>query len=274
MLTAALGFAAMGTLVKTVTTEVPPVEIVFWRSVVSGLLVVPLAWSRSETLRPVNVAGHAVRGVVGAVSMFCYFTAISRLPYLGDAVLITYLSPLLVAALARRVLGERPPPGVWGALLVGLLGVGLVVGPHGALEPIGTLAASCSAVLAAVAYVSVSVLTRTDSTSAVLFWFSVTAATLTAPALLDGPTIPSPPRMVALLAVGVLATGAQWSMTRAYGAAEASSVSVFSYATPVLAYAFGLALLGEWPPLTSLAGAAVVVLAGLLAARARPRSGG
>jgi drug/metabolite transporter (DMT)-like permease len=216
----------------------------------------------------VNLRMHGFRGLFGLLSMLFYFTAIARLPFLGDAVLITFLSPLLVAAIARPILGEEPVPMVWAALLLGLAGVGLVVGPSGALEPIGTIAAALSAGLAACAYVSVSLLTRTDSTSSVVLWFSVWCVVWTAPSLVVGGASEVP---LQLVAVGVLGTGGQWALTRAYASGPAAQVAVFAYATPVFAYGLGILTLSEWPPLRSIAGAAVVIAAGLMAGLARPK---
>jgi drug/metabolite transporter (DMT)-like permease len=266
MLAAAASFAGMGVFVKTAAADdVSAGQVVFWRSVASGALVPLLAWRSGDSLRPVNTKMHVVRGLVGVGSMLCYFTAIQRLPYLGDAVLVTYLSPLLVAGIARPVLGERPAGAVWGALLLGLAGVGLVVGTSGSFERWGTLAAMSSACLAACAYVTVSVLTRTDSTPSVVFWFAVIGALTMSPTLAAGVPLAAAPD---LLAIGVLGTAGQWSLTAAYGSAEASRVSVFAYATPIFAYLFALLSLGEVPPLRSILGVLVVVVAGIIAAKA------
>ena len=264
MLIAAAAFAGMGVYVKAASAEVGPGQVVFFRSFASAAIVPWLALRGGESLRPVNVRMHLVRGTIGVASMFCYFTAIKRMRFLGDAVLITYLSPLLVAAIARTALGERPAPRVWGALLLGFAGVGLVVGPSGDFELGGTLAALASACFAAVAYVSISVLSRTDSTSAVVFWFAVIGLVLMAPTLSAG----LPVGVVSeLLVIGALGTLGQWGLTRAYSSAPASQVSLFAYATPVCAYLFGALALGEVPPLSTVVGVLVVVAAGSWAAR-------
>ncbi len=268
MLLAALCFAALGTAVKAVSGAVDPIEVVFWRSAVSLVLAALVGWRAGADLRGVNHRGHLVRGLTGVGAMICYFTAISRLPVTGDAVLLTYLSPLLVASLSRRALGEVPPARVWFALVVGLLGVAIVVGPQGHLDPLGVAAGLMAALLSASAYVSVRVLTRTDQSHTIVVWFSAISMAIAALGFLDGAAPLTPRTAALLLAVGGFGVVAQHALTRAYAAAEAARVSVFAYATPVLAYLLGLALLAEVPPLTSVLGAGVVVLAGILAARA------
>jgi drug/metabolite transporter (DMT)-like permease len=267
MILASAGFATMGLLVKVLGAEVPPAEMVAWRSAISGVLVLAIASRTGARLRPVNVRMHLVRGVVGVGSMICYFTAIARLP-LGDAVLVTYASPLLVALLSPWTVGERPTRRTWAALLVGLSGVAMVVAPTGAEDPVGVACAVAASVFAACAYLSVRVLTRTDGTVAIVFWFSVVASALASASFLDGMHPLRPLAVLDLLAVGALGVVAQGALTNAYAVAEAAQVSVFAYATPVFAYALSLAVLGEVPPATSLVGAALVLVAGGVVARA------
>jgi drug/metabolite transporter (DMT)-like permease len=157
---------------------------------------------------------------------------------------------------------------VWGALLLGFAGVALVVGPTGSWEPIGVVAAGLSAVCAACAYVAVSILTRTDTTASVVFWFSVWCVVWTAPGLLHGGATEVPWH---LIGIGVFGTGGQWALTQAYASAPASRVAVFAYATPLFAYLLGAVRLGEVPPPRTVVGALVVVLAGALATRAQVR---
>jgi drug/metabolite transporter (DMT)-like permease len=266
MLLASLGFAGMGGLVKFVANHgVPAAQIVVWRSAITAVCVGIWAWRDGVSLRPVNPRMHLVRGLVGVGSMGFYFTAIGRLP-LGDAVLLTYLSPLLVAAMSPWVAGERPSRRVWAALGVGVLGVAAVVGPAGSTDPIGVGCALLAAFFAADAYLAIRVLSRTDHPLTIVFWFSVIGTIGGSLSFLLGVVPLHPPELLGLVGVGLLGTLAQWALTQAYASAPAAQVSVYAYATPVLAYGVGLATLGEVPHGSSVLGAAVVVLAGWIAA--------
>lgn len=266
MIAASAGFACMGALVKVVSDSVPPAEIVAWRSAFTALFVLFLARGALPSLRPRNWPMHLVRGLVGVASMTLYFTAIGRLP-LGDAVLLTYLSPLLVAALSPWTVGERPPPRIWAALGVGILGVALVVGPMGKDDPLGVAAGLGSAVCAASAYLSIRVLTRTETPLAIVWWFSITGTLIASVTFLDGFAPVGGSVLLRLLAIGALGAGAQWALTRAYASAPAAQVSVYAYSTPVFAYLLGMLLLAEHPRWSSVAGALAVGLAGAIAAR-------
>jgi len=87
-------------------------------------LVMRAPWPKSWRL-----AGHiAVAGLlVHAVYLGGVFFAISQKVPAGIASLIVGIQPLLTAALAGWLLGERVSARQWGGLLLGLVGVGLVV---------------------------------------------------------------------------------------------------------------------------------------------------
>jgi len=272
MLAASAAFALMGTGVKAVTDAIAIGELVFFRNLASAVLLLPMVAARPEDFRPRNPVMHLVRGAVGVLSMACYFTAIDRLP-LGDAVLLTYLSPIIVATVSSRALGETPPTSVWGALALGIAGVTLVVGPRGDLDAIGVIAALGSAVFSAAAYTSVRVLTRTEPALSIVFWFGVVGAAISSVVLVDGTGPIGATTALGVVGLTVVGTVAQWLLTQAYAAADAARVSVYAYATPVFAYLFALVALGEIPPLTTIGGAALVVVAGALVLRSPPPPG-
>ena len=130
MVWASFGFAWMGLLVKQVSGVVPTGEVVAWRTLLTALVVGAVAAARGTSLRPGNLRMQLVRALAGLASMSCYFFSLGRLP-LGDAVLVTYLSPIQVALLSPWSTGEEVPPRVWGASVLGLLGVALVARPTG-----------------------------------------------------------------------------------------------------------------------------------------------
>ncbi len=285
MLLASVCFAGMGLCVKLVADAIPVAEIVFFRSLIATAIAAAFGWRDGRRLLGVHRRLLLTRGIVGLASMFAYFYALSSLK-LGDAVLLTYLSPLVVAAMSPYVLGERAPPAVWLALAIGFAGVGVVAqptggwfrfadgagGPSDALPPHGVAAGLASAILAASAYVSVKVLSRTDGPATIVLWFSASATVVSGIACLWQFVVPDAAQLAGLAGVGVLAALAQLLMTRAYAVAAAAEVSVYAFATPVIAYLLGHAVLREPPGWRGTVGAALLALAGLtttLAVRAR-----
>jgi drug/metabolite transporter (DMT)-like permease len=269
MALSSLLFALMGLLVKVATREVPSGEVVFWRSFVSFVALVPFALADARVWRASTWWPLVLRGVTGTGSMACYFLAISRLP-LGDAVMISYASPIVVALLSPWILGERPVPGLWGALALGFAGVSLVAGPRFEGDALGVGAALATAVFAGLAYIYVRESARTERSDTIVFWFCGIGSVITAPTLWPSPTIPSVSGQLALLGVGLLGLLAQLAMTRAYALGDAATISLYSYLTPVFAAGLGAWTLGEPVGWRTLAGTALVAAAGAWASSRPP----
>lgn len=266
MVFTSLQFAVMGLWVKLVAVEMPSDEIVFWRSLVTFVVLLPWAARTGEAFRPRAVRAMVLRGLTGTASMLSYFYAIQRLP-LGDAVMISYASPLVVALLSPWVLGERPSSRVWGALLLGFLGVALVAGPKFQADPLGVTAALATALFAGLAYLYVAEASRTERNDTIVLWFAGIAALVTSPFLLPAPTVPSAGVGWTLFGVGLIGLTAQLTMTRAYQYGEAASMSLYGYVTPVAAWALGWLALGEAVTVQGAVGTVLVAVAGGIASR-------
>ena len=277
MLGAALCFALMAICAKSVSKTIPVGEVVFARNAVLALVLLVVARARGRgELTGRNRPLLLVRGLVGIASIFAYFWAIFRLKT-GDAVLMQNTSPILVALFAPLALGERPGRAVWIALGLGFLGV-LVVergasafgGAAAAPPPIDGLAAGLvSPLLAAAAYLSVRRLARTDPPLTIVLWFGVIGALASAATLPFAFRVPAPLELAPLLGVAAFGGMAQILMTGAYAVGEAADVSVFAYAQPLFAYALGQLVLGESPGWQGVAGAALLIAAGVVVSARR-----
>jgi drug/metabolite transporter (DMT)-like permease len=112
------------------TPEAATPTLMAWRFLfAAGLLVVAACVLRRRWPGPREIA---VQGVVGLLAQGVYLTgtvgAVEFGVAAGSAALVAALQPLLAAALAGPVLGERVSGRQWAGLVVGLVGVALVVG--------------------------------------------------------------------------------------------------------------------------------------------------
>ena len=117
---------------------------------------------------------------------------------------------------------------------------------------------------AALAQVFVRRLVMTEQTSAIVFWFSITSTILGLLTLPFGWVVPSLREAVLLVSIGLLGGLGQILMTSSYRYADASLVAPFEYVSMLLALAIGWFVFGEAPTLVMLAGAALVIAAGIL----------
>ena len=194
--------------------------------------------------------------------MILYFTALGRIP-IGQAVTLQYTGPLFVALLSGRILAERVSTSVATLVLTAFAGIVLIVSPEvGTVDPNALLALG-SGFFAALAYMYVRELRKTDSPATVIFWFAafsvVGSIIQSAPHVseLDSSTL------AALVGIGIGAGGGQVGITMAYHKANAAWVSAFSYLTVVVATFYGFALFDESLALADWLGGALIVGSGI-----------
>ena len=97
MIAASLFFAGMGVCIKFASDSFDPLEVVFYRGVISVVFIGALARSRGVSLRTHVPMMHVWRNVVGVASLVCWFYAIGQLP-LSTAITLNYMSGIWIAA--------------------------------------------------------------------------------------------------------------------------------------------------------------------------------
>jgi drug/metabolite transporter (DMT)-like permease len=267
MLGSALLFAMMGALIKIVSTRLPNEMVVFFRSALGLLVLMPWLWHRGlHRLRTRHFGAQAARALAGLAAMYCYFYAIAHMP-LAEATLLNYSTPLFVPFIAALWLGERVPARLGWVLVVGFAGILFILRPGLALFTPVALIGLSAGVFAAVAMVGIRRLTRTEPAARIVFYFSAISTAVSAVPLLWAWQTPDPGLWVLLLMMGMVASLAQLLLTRAYASAPAAQVGPFTYATVLFAALAGWVFWGEVPDGYTFLGAGLVVLGGVLAIR-------
>jgi drug/metabolite transporter (DMT)-like permease len=271
MTASGLLFAGMGVGVKMASGALPNSVVVFFRSAVGLLALLPwLVPAGLEGLRTGRLRDHLPRTAFGMLSMYGYFYAIAHLP-LSDAVLLNYTVPLFVPIVEGVWQGQRVPPRIWWPLGVGLAGIALILKPGSGLFQPAALVGVLSAFFGSIAQVGVRQLTDTEPTRRIVFYFAAGSTLVSAVPLPWTWTAPPAALWPALLAMGVLASFAQLAMTRAYRHATAARVGPFMYTAVVFAAVLEFLLWGRVPDRLSVAGALLVMLAGVIALRLEQR---
>ena len=272
MLVSCLLFACMGVCVKLASDSFSTGEVVFYRGLISMLMMVALARTQGIHLRTPHWRMHVSRSVSGSIALSCYFFAIGALP-LATAVTLNYTSPLFVALLLAVVFRERLG---WAGLLsigVGFAGVVLLLRPSLTSEQwLGALVGLSSGAIASVAYISVRELGRVGEPEVrTVFWFSlVTLLFGLAAALHAGPHLPNVQEFFIVLGVGIFGGLAQLAMTRSYRYGHTLVSANLSYATVVFASLFGAVLWDERMPWSSWVAVALIVSSAVMISL-RPR---
>jgi drug/metabolite transporter (DMT)-like permease len=262
-----LCFATVGAGVKLASATLPNEMIVFARSFFGLVALLPWLLRPGSSLRTPCFRSHALRALSGLAAMYCFFHAIAHLP-LAEAMMLNYSSPLWIPLIARVWLGEPIPRGVGAAAVLGFLGIAFILKPGLDFFSPAALIGAVSGMFTAVAMVSIRGLAKIEPTTRIVFYFALVTSMVSAGPLAWAWKMPPPAAWAVLLAMGVFANSGQLLLTRAYAHAPAARIGPMTYLTVVFAAVYGWLLWGEVPDRWSLAGAALVALAGALAIRA------
>jgi len=268
-------FAVMSTLVRFLGDVVPVGQVVFFRSAFAIVPVVVIyAWRHElgAAVRTGRPLGHVARGLISIVGMFLNFAALARLQ-LVDATAIGFASPLITVAFAALILKERVRAYRWSAVAVGFASVIVMMWPFldakrlfsaGSPESaIGALCAITAAFTNAGTVIQTRRLTDSETTSSIVFYFSLIctiAGACTLPFAWHQPTLPE---LAALIAIGLLGGLSHILLTESYRYAAASVVAPFDYTAMLWAFLLGYTFFGELPNVYIFVGAAIVCAAGL-----------
>lgn len=266
-------FVAMASLIKATSDHVPPGQAVFFRSFFALPVIIAWLWMRHELstgLRAASPLGHVWRGVVGTSAMGLGFAGLGLLP-LPEVTAIGYAAPILVVVFAAMFLGEDVRLFRLSMVALGMLGVMIVLSPRLSLggtdtthaEALGAMIVLMSAVCAALAQVFVRKMVATETTSAIVFWFSITATLMSLLTLPWGWVIPAPREAVLLILAGILGGVGQILLTSSYREADASLIAPFEYSSMLLALGVGYIIFDEISSTTMLVGAAIIITAGI-----------
>jgi drug/metabolite transporter (DMT)-like permease len=265
MLAAVAAFAGMDAVLKLFAGHYPPIQVTALRGAASlPFLLAVLAWNRSwGELRTRRPGLHLLRGLLAIVMMWGFVYAVSELT-LASAYAIFFVSPLLVTALSVPLLGEHVEGRRWVTIGVGLMAVIWMLDPGpGLFGRLGSLGALLAAAAYAISAVTVRILTRTDSTTAMVFWF-LALMTLFAGVLALPGWVPLRPEHWSWLALlGFLGALGQQFITEAFRLAPASVVAPFEYTALVWVVALDFVFWDALPGARVLSGAAVVICCGL-----------
>ena len=278
----ALLFAVMSALVRFLGEKYPVGQIVFFRSAFAILPVVLIYAWRHELAAAVRTArpfGHVGRGLISICGMFCNFSALARLPIV-DATAISFASPLITVALSAVFLKERVRIYRWSAVIAGFVGILVMLAPNfdhslhaaGAATTFGFVFAIGGAFCNSGSVIQTRRLTQTETTSSIVFYFSVICALAglatwplgwLMPTWPLGWLMPTWPGLTALVAVGLCGGVAHILLTESYRLAPASLVAPFDYTSMVWAFLLGYFFFNELPTMFIFIGAAIITAAGL-----------
>ncbi len=282
MLMASFTFAIMGAFAKVASESMPSLEVVFFRNV-AGVFLIGLAVLK-KPMRHVGGKPFLLffRGFIGFAALLAFFYNIANIP-LGDAITYSKTSPIFTAVFAWIFLREKLSSRAWLAVFMGFVGILFITQPTGVGFSKYDVLGIFSGVGAALAYTSVRELKSYYDTRAIVLSFALTGTVGPIILFLISPYLNMPeldfmlgefvmPKGVVwvyVIAMGVLATISQLLMTKAYGETKAGIVGAVSYSNIGFSILVGFTLGDSLPSLVTTFGITLIVMAGIMVARAK-----
>jgi len=213
-----------------------------------------------------------LRGFSVAMATICFFSSIFLMP-LADATAIGFTSPMITAIFSAIFLHERTHATKWIAIFVAFGGVLMIMRPN--VMELGWVALLPLAAAMSMAFMIIGNRAVAGTGSPLLMQFLV--ASLAVPFIL-GAALIGHFSGVEALHVGipdwtiiarctlgrVTASFGHWMIYMATTRASAAEIAPMTYVQLLIAVGLGIILFGDWPDLTSLAGAGIIVASGLI----------
>ncbi|MEM8971383.1 MAG: DMT family transporter [Pseudomonadota bacterium] len=255
---------ASDALIKSLSSFYPVGQLLFIRSVFVWPWILLVAFHKGgfRALRINSAKGHGLRGLLVIASTFLFVTGLQYLP-LATAISAIFMGPLFITAMAPLILSERVGWRRWLAVLVGFAGVLVMVRPGTDAFQWAILFPVAGAMCGGLRDLITRRMSQNESTLAML---GITTLVIMLAGIGSIPFGWSEIRMQDLLVFavsGTLVCCGHYLMIDAFRRGEAGLVAPFKYTSLLWALLIGYFAFGELPDLWTVAGAGIIVLAGL-----------
>lgn len=269
VLAATFLFAWGDTLGKHLAMLYAATMVLAARYVINLVLVLVTMWPRHRNaVWTTNRTGLVLlRGLFLAAATMTMLLALRVMP-VAETVAIIYITPVLLMLASGPILGERVPVLGWICAALGFAGVLLIARPGSGLDVWGVVLCLINATLGTGYHILTRILTRTETTMALLFHTALLGSVLSicATLVLGNQTVPSLADMGLILAYGTCATVGHLLFTSAYREAPASTLAPVNYMHIAFATVLGWLVFQHLPDALGFAGMALIALSGLLSA--------
>lgn len=218
---------------------------------------------RERSFRPRLPGMVALRCLFSLSALLCGFYAFGSLP-MAEAYSLLFSAPIIITLLAIPLLGERVRVIRWVAILMGMAGVVVVLQPGRTELVLGHLAALGAAFsVACVSIVTRKIGDREHSLTLMLFPM-LTNLVVCGICLYFVYEPMSGSTLARLAAIGLLNVIGQMLMITSYRISEAQFIAPMQYSQMIWALIYGALIFNDPIDYTTVLGAAVIVLSGML----------
>jgi len=276
-----LSFSTMEAYGKWLSQTFPVLQVVWARYtfhfvlIVAVMILLRVLGRGPRFHRSHRPRAQMIRSVFLFGMTFFYFHALARLP-IAEATAIIFTAPLIMSVLSGVTLGERVGWQEWCAALVGFAGVLIVVQPlaliatltgDGDALPPGTLTGVAAGITGAFLFAFYMLSSRfvsvVDPPETGLLYSSLAGVVVTSTTVPFDWQTPDAVGWGMLAVIGGFGALGQYLAGFAFARVQASKLAPLTYVQLLFAVSYGVLLFGTVPGLNTLAGAGLIVLAGI-----------
>jgi drug/metabolite transporter (DMT)-like permease len=252
-------FAVMAVCIKIASSELPAPQLVFLRSVVGLLIILPIVLPRGVNfIKTPIIHLHMLRGFISLCAMICFFYAISQLG-LSESTLLNASSPLFIGLLALPILKEKITSNNVIALIIGFIGICFIIKPGTTLFTLAALIGLCSGLFIACAKILIRYMASTEPVMRTVFYFSIFSTLYSSVLMIWFWQSPTMFDILIIVIAAICATGGQTLLTYSYTHNDAVTVAPFTYVTVIMTTLLGWLGWNEFPDTVSSIGAILII---------------
>jgi drug/metabolite transporter (DMT)-like permease len=237
-------------------------QLLFLRACAALLVLAPLIWrQRAEFSHLERPWLQLFRVTLSTLEVAAFFLATRYLP-LADVITYYLAGPIFVTALSAILLGEHVGWRRWTAILIGFCGVLIALRPSAQTVSLPALIALGGSLSFALLMLITRSLRDTPDIVLASSQFGGTCLFGAALSVFDW-VPPTAGSLVLFAAAGFTSVAALLCVNRSLKLAPASVVVPYQYSMIVWAVIFGFVVFGDVPSVATIAGAAIIIGAGL-----------
>jgi len=275
MLGAIVSFTLMAISGRALEDKLDTFEIMTYRSIFGIFIVLAVSrWANTlHHIRATPMKLHILRNLFHFAGQNLWFYAILYIP-LSQLFAFEFSTPLWVAIMAPFILQERLTASRISAAVIGFVGILIVARPDFSSFDFAVIAAALCAVGFAGAAVCTKLLTRTETTTSILFWLTVLQAIFgLVCAGYDGQmNIPEGSEIFWVVVIGICGLLAHFCITSALQCAPATVVTPLEFVRLPLVTLVGFFLYNEQLEWFVFFGATIVLAANIMNLRAEVKN--
>ena len=260
MLGAMILFSTMGVFIKLSSSQLHPLEVVFFRNFLALFFLTPWIFQQRATVFKSNRKKlYTLRAVFNVVGMAAGFTALTLIP-LAEATALSFTAPLFATLGAALILGEVVRQRRIIAIFFGFIGMLIILRPGiEAISP-GALLAIANAITIAITVLIVKKLTTTEKPITIVAYMALLQTPMALiPALFywEWPSLITWTWLFCLAGAGTIG---HLMYTKAIQLAEVSQLQPIDFVRLPIIALFGYIVFAEQPGMWVWIGGAVIFL--------------